>query len=141
MISKAAMLRRIKKRRGNLSAIARDIGCTRQAVSAHVLKDPQLVAACTDARDEIIDIAEKNVYDIVVAGEDVAMLRWFLGCQARDRGYCTRSEEIDAKIKALREMVTTMIAERGGHGDGAEPGVRVVGDVPLPLPVLRPGLS
>jgi predicted transcriptional regulator len=121
MIGKAAMLKRISKRRGNMSAIAKDLGCTRTAVSKHIGKDEELTQAVRDAKDAILDAAEENVYDLITGDDpDPALLKWFLSCQGRDRGYCTKAEEIDAKIQALRELVHKMILERAGgsNGDG-----------------------
>ncbi len=76
---------------GNLAAVARSFGVTRQAVHDFVRKRPALLAAANDVREGMKDNAESSLTKAVLKGEAWAVC-FYLKTQAKDRGYTEKSE-------------------------------------------------
>lgn len=79
--------------RGNLTAAAEAIGCTRQGLRLFINKNPELEEVRADALDTILDIGERHIFDAVRNGGDMKTVRWFMERKGKDRGYVTRHEE------------------------------------------------
>lgn len=87
----------IRKYRGNLAAVGREFGVTRQAVDDYVKRHPKLLAICIEAREVMIDNVESVLYTEAVKGEHWAV-QFFLRTQGKRRGYVERSEHGQVNI-------------------------------------------
>jgi hypothetical protein len=76
---------------GNMAAVARYFGVTRQAVWDFVHRRARLQQVAADIREGMKDHAESSLYAAVLRGEAWAVC-FFLKTQARDRGYTERQE-------------------------------------------------
>lgn len=107
-LSKRLVEQKIRDMGGNLSAVARAFGVTRQAVHAFVKKDPELQQVCQDERETIVDIAESVLKKKILDGEAWAVC-FFLKCQGKARGYVERQEVHNtgdvARIQIVEEVV------------------------------------
>lgn len=81
----------VEKHRGNVAAIARELGVSRGTVWNRVQESVTLKAALEDARETMLDEAESRLYEAVLAGETAELL-FFLKTQGRSRGYVERQE-------------------------------------------------
>jgi hypothetical protein len=77
---------RLRELGGNLAAVARHFGVTRQAVWKFVQARPTLKAAADDVRESMKDHAESALHAAVLRGERWAVC-FYLKTQAKDRGY------------------------------------------------------
>src|SRR5262245_4458282 len=97
---------KLRELHGNMSAVARHFGVSRQAVQNYVRARPALGALLRDARESMKDFAESALHSAVFRGEAWAVTL-FLKCQAKDRGYVERREvtrspeEVRAEIERL----------------------------------------
>jgi hypothetical protein len=78
--------------RGNVSYAASSLGVSRNAIYAHIQKNPQLAQVLTDAREAIVDAAENALMAAVVAKQGWAVC-FTLKTIGRDRGYVERVEQ------------------------------------------------
>jgi hypothetical protein len=117
-----AVEQQLRKLRGNLAALGRHFGCTRNAVWKFVNRREALRQVAEDEREGLKDDAESALYRAVLKGEPWA-LKFFLSTQAKDRGYTTRTEvasERDAPpigikfIEVVRPAPPDGAAERNG---------------------------
>lgn len=76
---------------GNISEAARLLKITSLRLRQFVQKSPFLLAELQEARDQIVDIAEKVVVDALTDEEDKSrrdtMARFVLGSQGKSRGW------------------------------------------------------
>jgi hypothetical protein len=79
---------------GNMAAVARHFGVTRQAVWDFVHRRAELQQVAMDIREGMKDHAESALYNAALAGEAWAVC-FFLKTQARDRGYTERPDEAE----------------------------------------------
>jgi hypothetical protein len=86
VLNAKAVESKVRELNGNLAAVGRFFGVSRQAVHDFVAKRPKLVAAVADCREAMKDHAESSLYRAVLAGEAWAVC-FHLKCQAKDRGY------------------------------------------------------
>lgn len=77
---------KIREMHGNLAAVARTFGVTRQGLHAFVQRHPTLVEVCQECRESMKDNAESSLYKAVLAGEAWAVC-FYLKTQGKDRGY------------------------------------------------------
>jgi hypothetical protein len=77
---------RLREFSGNMAAVARQFGVTRQAVQDFVRRRVKLQQVANDVRESMKDHAESSLYKAVLDGEAWAVC-FFLKTQARDRGY------------------------------------------------------
>jgi hypothetical protein len=104
------VLAKITECRGNLAAVGRALGVTRQSVHAFVHKHPTLRAAVADCREAMIDHAESALHRAIFQGEAWAVC-FFLKTQGRRRGY---SERLDVgRPEDLTDDELAAIAARG----------------------------
>ena len=81
----------IRQYKGNISAIARAFGITRQAVYNYISNKPDLKQLIEDERESMIDDAESEIYKQIRKGNTTALI-FFLKTQGKQRGYVERNE-------------------------------------------------
>lgn len=87
--------------KGNVAAIARKFGVSRNTIWKRVQESPNLRAALDDARETMIDNAESKLYANVLDGDMTAII-FFLKTQGRGRGYVERQEITGADGGAIQ---------------------------------------
>jgi len=106
-LTEANVREKIRKCKGNLAAVARAFGVTRQSVWDFVQTRPELKAAADDVREAMKDEAENSLQKAVAKGEAWAVC-FYLKTQARDRGYVEK-QDIDVttggKPVGVREII------------------------------------
>lgn len=115
----------IRKYGGNLAAVGRKFGVTRQAVHEYVSTREELRQAVLDCREGMKDEAESVLHKAVKKGQPWAVC-FYLKCQAKDRGYVERQE--------VEQTATTrlVIEEEVTGGDHLPDGPPAPEAVPLP---------
>src|SRR5262245_10242447 len=81
----------LREHDGNMAAVARHYGVTRQAVSQFCASRETLKAIFAECREAMKDTAESSLHRKVREGESWAVC-FYLKCQAKDRGYVERTE-------------------------------------------------
>lgn len=82
---------KLRELHGNMAAVGRVFGVTRQAVYDFCKKRPSLMAVSADVREAMKDNGESALYAAVLRGEAWAVC-FYLKTQAKDRGYTERQE-------------------------------------------------
>jgi hypothetical protein len=90
----------IKETNGNLAAVARRFGVSRQAVSSYCKAHVTCQTAHEEARETMKDSAESVLYRKILEGSTPELI-FFLKTQCRDRGYIERGA-IDLTITDKR---------------------------------------
>lgn len=113
---------KLREHGGNMAAVGRALGVTRQAVFDFVKRRKTLLAVVLDCRESFKDDAETSLQQAVRAGQAWAVC-FYLKTQAKDRGYIERQEtraitddDIDRAIEAELEAV----AGKRQAGDAGE---------------------
>jgi hypothetical protein len=81
----------LRQCRGNLSAVARMAGVTRQAVHRYVHAHPALLEVLVECRDTMLDAAETVIEDAILS-RDIGACHWYLARLGKSRGYVERQE-------------------------------------------------
>lgn len=81
----------IQEKRGNVAAVARSLGVSREAIYKQIRKYKTLQGALDTARETMLDNAETALYDQALEGNTTALI-FFLKTQGKSRGYTERSE-------------------------------------------------
>jgi predicted transcriptional regulator len=76
----------LRKHKGNMAAVARSFGVTRQAVTNYVAERPDLKSITVEMRESRIDGAESQLDKAVAKGQAWA-ISLMLRTQGRSRGY------------------------------------------------------
>lgn len=102
----------MRELRGNMAAVGRKFGVTRQAIQYHVNQNKVLQDISVECRESMKDNAESSLYKAVIDGEAWAVC-FFLKCQARDRGYVENGalDDIKKELESIREQVTSYAAK------------------------------
>lgn len=95
-ISVADVLPLVEPNKGNVAAIARQLGVTRGTIWNRCNESPTLMQALEDAREAMIDNAESMLYKKVLEGSTPELI-FFLKTQGRRRGYFEK-QEIDLNV-------------------------------------------
>jgi phage terminase large subunit len=90
-ITKALINEQINKMHGNLSAVSRSVGRSRNWMYQYIEKHPDLWDTINEARETMLDNAESVLYQKVLAGSTPELL-FFLKTQGKRRGYVERQE-------------------------------------------------
>ena len=77
--------------KGNLSAVARSLGCARGTLYAYIKGKPTCQKALDNSRETMLDNVESVLYSKALAGEAWAVC-FFLKTQGKSRGYVERQE-------------------------------------------------
>lgn len=93
---------------GNLAAVAKKHGVTRQAVQNLCRKNATLRDIRRDTREGMIDNAESSLYRAVLDGQAWAVC-FFLKTQAKDRGYIERVADLPP-LEVLLESLPPDVA-------------------------------
>jgi hypothetical protein len=119
VLTAKAVAEKVRERRGNLAAVARDFGVTRQAVHDYVSRRPSLKSVVAECREAMIDHAESALHRAIFQGEAWAVC-FFLKTQGRRRGY---SERLDVgRAEDLTDDELAAIAARGRPRTAPEEG-------------------
>jgi hypothetical protein len=98
-LTTATVEARLRELSGNMAAVARSFGVTRQAVWKFVQARPTLQAVADDVRESMKDHAESALQAAVMRGESWAVC-FYLKTQAKDRGYV---EDVGKRIVLSRD--------------------------------------
>ena len=90
----------IHDKRGNVSAVARSFGVSRNAVQRRIDGNERLQEALREARETMLDNAERTLYDEATDGNTTALI-FFLKTQGKSRGYIERQEHTGADGGAI----------------------------------------
>jgi hypothetical protein len=110
-LKKANVLAAIKTAQGNLAAVARAYGVSRQAVQKFVANDPELTEATNEARETMLDNAESKLYTEAMNGNTAALI-FLLKTQGKKRGYIERAEVTGADGKDLNTGPAVVILDK-----------------------------
>lgn len=109
---------KLREFNGNMAAVGRHFGVTRQAVWDFCRKRKALAAVAADCRETMKDHAESALQRAVIAGEAWAVC-FYLKCQAKDRGYVEKSEiEVAGSVKL--QLVEEIIDAAGSASPGQQ---------------------
>ena len=81
----------ITEKRGNVSAIARELKITRGTLHNNIQASPELKSLLADERERMLDNAEDKLGQAVDSGEAWAVC-FTLKTQGKERGYTERNE-------------------------------------------------
>lgn len=93
---------------GNISAAARSLGVTRQALQFRIEKNPELAQIVIDARESRVDIAEDKLGESLLLREAWAVC-FTLKTLGKSRGYVEKQEvEVSGsqRLRVIEEVVT-----------------------------------
>lgn len=76
----------VDKYKGNIAAIARHLGVSRATIHSRMNDSATLKAAIVDAREEMLDNAESELYKQATGGDTIALI-FLLKTQGTRRGY------------------------------------------------------
>jgi len=91
VLSNDGVARALVEHKGNLSAVGRKFGVTRQAVSKYIADRPVLLQLAGDEREGMVDEAVTSLGKAVRKGEAWAVC-FTLKCLGKDRGFVERHE-------------------------------------------------
>jgi hypothetical protein len=92
MLTTTAVVSALNATHGNVSAAARSLGVTRRAVGKRINGDAALKQALIDAREAMVDDAERALADAVKDGQPWAV-QFVLKTLGKSRGYVERKEQ------------------------------------------------
>ncbi len=92
---------------GNLSAVAKRLGCARGTLYSFISKHATCQKALKDARETLLDGVESILYNAALSGEPWAVTL-VLKAQGRSRGYATRTEITGADGGPLEQVAMTL---------------------------------
>jgi len=95
------MAEAIRLAKGNITAAAEALGYSRETLSRHVSKHPELQAAKSVGEDLRLDIAE-TMLDRAVANGEAWAICFFLKTRGKARGYTERHEVTGADDGPVR---------------------------------------
>lgn len=122
-LTKNAVTKALTETHGNIAGAARKLGVSRRAIGKRIDADAALKQVVIDARETMLDDAERSLADAVKAGEAWAVC-FCLKTQGRNRGYVERREQgvelsgpggapIQAETKVVHFDLTARLREYG----------------------------
>lgn len=87
----------IQSLNGNIAAVCRGLGTNRRTFDRWMERHPNAQQALSEAREEMLDMAESSLYRQVLNGQAWAVC-FFLKTQGRKRGYIERAETFNLNI-------------------------------------------
>ena len=81
----------IRKANGMVSLAARDLGVSRMTVYRYIDRYATVKEALTDAREQLLDMTESELFKAIKAG-NVTAIMFALKTIGKDRGYVERSQ-------------------------------------------------
>ena len=85
-ITIAGLEKAIQEKRGNLAAVGRKFGVSRQYISKRVKNSAKLRKAWDEARETMLDNAETELYEQALGGNTSALI-FYMKTQGKRRGY------------------------------------------------------
>lgn len=101
---------------GNIMAVAKKFGVSRQSILERIHKSPALTRICKDAREGMKDHAESALYRAIIGGEAWAIC-FFLKTQGKDRGYIERQELTGADGEPVTMRFVEEIVVASSHAE------------------------
>ncbi len=90
-VTAAEAAQAIKDKRGFVTHAAKQLGISRRQLHRLINNHPTIKEALTDAREEMKDFAESEMYQKIMDG-DTTMIIFYAKTQMKDRGYVERQE-------------------------------------------------
>jgi DNA-directed RNA polymerase subunit N (RpoN/RPB10) len=90
----------IEEKKGNVSAIARELTITRSVCFNYIQSHVELADALKDWRETVVDKAEENIFDAAMTGDQGAS-RLIVQTLGKDRGWVPREEKTGADGEPL----------------------------------------
>ena len=88
---------------GIIAEIARRAHCTRNTISSHLKKNPDLQRLYNDEVESLLDLAECKMIEAIQNG-DAIMIRWYLSTKGKHRGY-TEADKGPTRVENLNVIV------------------------------------
>lgn len=126
-LSEKRVAEKLKELHGNMAAVARAFGVTRQSVFEYVEARPALLSAKLEAKESILDGVETALHKAALQGEAWAIC-FLLKTQGKSRGYVER-QQLDHHFvdeKKLDQEIEAELAELAG-GRTAGPAAAIEG--------------
>lgn len=101
---------------GLVSAIARRLSCSRQAVYDFLERYPEMKRYQEEAENELIELAESKIAKsirLVQPTGSMEDVKWFLARKARKKGYGDRSNVHEDKSKETFDYKITIVNPNG----------------------------
>ena len=89
--------------RGCVTRAAQIVGVHRRTVTRWLTAHPKLREIVEDSRDQLIDTAEHNLFEAAEKG-DLAACRFILTTLGKARGYSTRKEIEQPRVRTLEDL-------------------------------------
>lgn len=110
-ITKKALIAAIKAHGGNVSAVARELDCTRKNLYSWFKRNPDVQEALDDAREDFKDIVEAEALKQIKGG-NTAMIIFALKTKVRDRGWVEKQEvEHSGSVETTYRVVTPRVLD------------------------------
>jgi len=94
------VIKALRKKRGFLAAVAKELGCTRQTVYNYVNRYPTIAQALEEIREERHDWVEGKLLK-QIENDNMTAIIFYLKTQAKHRGYVERQEVTGADGDAV----------------------------------------
>ena len=94
-VSQAKIIEALLKYGGNVTKSAKACKITREHLTARIKENPKLQGARDGAREELLDIAEENIFDVVRKEKGKKACpnsKWLLQTLGKNRGFTERTE-------------------------------------------------
>lgn len=91
---------------GIITTIAAKLGCNWHTAKRYITDYPTVARAYDNERQKVIDLAESKVIE-AMRDDDMLTVRWYLGMQARDRGYM-KSSSMDITSQGERIQIVAV---------------------------------
>lgn len=114
-LTPARFLKGVEGSAGLVTAVAKNMGCTRQALANWLRLNPEFLKYLDEERSKVLDVAENQLINQLTKGEPWA-IKFFLMTQGKKRGYTERQEievtqpirqqeiEVRADFEALQDL-------------------------------------
>lgn len=107
-LTSEAVAAKLRELHGNMAAVARHFGVSRQAVWKFVQDRDGLRQITAECRESMKDHAESSLYSAIFKGEAWAVC-FYLKCQAKDRGYVERTEHTGADGGPIQTEIRELV--------------------------------
>jgi hypothetical protein len=143
-LSPARVAAKVRELHGNLGAVGRAFGVTRQAVAGFIGRRPKLQAVLAESRQTMTDNVESRFYSDCLKDDPSYQTSriFYLKTQAKDRGYVEK-QEIEHSGPGGGPLLSEVVVEHhaataGGPATGEDGGEQTPSGVP---PGADPGVE
>ena len=102
---------KLRELSGNMAAVARSFGVSRQSVFAFIKARPSLQAIVVECRETLLDNCESILHRAILSGAPWAV-RLFLLTIGKNRGYVQRTEVSGREGGPVKHVVETVVRSR-----------------------------